>query len=406
MTKVRVPVIGTIGKSVQLEADAPSRTEMDAAIAAALAQVNATGGSSTYANTLWRLIGEIPQNIRNLVTLLGTGLVTRLANGTFTVRSIATAAVGDLTVTNANGAAGNPTLALGADTVASLDLADSAVQPADVAPLFDATYVTVGEEGTTLSNSRQLVAGTNVTFDVTTPGELRVDATGGGGSGSNVTPDTHPTSPDAADDDFEDGSTIDTAGTRRSGATAWAWRNQGGATANLVAGSLILFAPASAGTNHRIVEQVAPSGAWKYRAKVRINAADVNFAASGLVLLNSSNGRLVVWGVNRNGGTLLYALRYTDPTTFSAAIATPISYTAESLIRASPTLYLEVESSGTVLTFRYSYDGITFNAYSGTETISAFLTASGGALDRIGLDMDGENSNDAYLIVDWFRKVA
>lgn len=43
------------------------------------------------------------------------------------------------------------------------------------------TYLTVADETGVLPNSRQLLAGTNITFDDSTPGERTVNASGGGG---------------------------------------------------------------------------------------------------------------------------------------------------------------------------------------------------------------------------------
>lgn len=53
----------------------------------------------------------------------------------------------------------------------------------EVADVFEAPeYITVGDETAVLPNSRQLVAGANITLDTTTPGEIEISAaTGGGG---------------------------------------------------------------------------------------------------------------------------------------------------------------------------------------------------------------------------------
>lgn len=188
MSKVRVAVAGTIGKAVSIETDAPSRAEMNTAIAAAVAAASTSGTSSGFAATLWKLIKEIPSNIVNLASLSGAGLVTRLAPGTFVVRSVASADADDLVVTNGDGASGNPTIALGPDTNASLDLADSSIQPEDFEPIQEATYVTWDDEGTILPGARQLVAGSNITLDDSVPGELEISSSGGGGGGG--VPDT------------------------------------------------------------------------------------------------------------------------------------------------------------------------------------------------------------------------
>jgi hypothetical protein len=55
----------------------------------------------------------------------------------------------------------------------------------------NAEYVTVVDETADLPNSRQLIAGTNITFDTTTPGQLEINASGGS------------TSPGGADKDVQ-----------------------------------------------------------------------------------------------------------------------------------------------------------------------------------------------------------
>ena len=47
-----------------------------------------------------------------------------------------------------------------------------------------ATFITADDETATLANSLKLVAGSNVTFDTSTPGELKISASGGGGGGT------------------------------------------------------------------------------------------------------------------------------------------------------------------------------------------------------------------------------
>ena len=48
---------------------------------------------------------------------------------------------------------------------------------------FPESYLTLNAEAG-LPNARRLVAGTNITFDTSTPGQMRIDATGGGGTGT------------------------------------------------------------------------------------------------------------------------------------------------------------------------------------------------------------------------------
>lgn len=60
-----------------------------------------------------------------------------------------------------------------------VDLLD-AVTPTAAAPA-SATYLTEDDETTALPNSRRLVDGTNTTVDYSTPGEVKINASGGGG---------------------------------------------------------------------------------------------------------------------------------------------------------------------------------------------------------------------------------
>lgn len=54
----------------------------------------------------------------------------------------------------------------------------------------DGGYVTFGGGTTGSTNERTLTAGTNVTIDLTTPGQVVINASGGGGSGGNFVSDT------------------------------------------------------------------------------------------------------------------------------------------------------------------------------------------------------------------------
>lgn len=74
-------------------------------------------------------------------------------------------------------------------------------------PISNKTYLTVGSELGSLPNSSQLVAGTNISFDTSVFGQLRIDASGGGGSGSewSVLTNGDPVNPELI---FADGDVI------------------------------------------------------------------------------------------------------------------------------------------------------------------------------------------------------
>lgn len=198
MGKVKVPVLGTVGKAVQIETDAPSRAEVAADIALAISRLTVPGSSSggSVTTVIWRFIREIPPNITNLANLLGTGLVTRKASdGSFSVRTLL-AGTG-IDVANGNGSAGNPTVSLDAvlDDLNDVDVPtpnegdvltfDGTSELWVAEPVSsgfpDATYITETDERADLPNSLRLLAGTGITFDITTAGEFEISASGGGG---------------------------------------------------------------------------------------------------------------------------------------------------------------------------------------------------------------------------------
>jgi len=65
-----------------------------------------------------------------------------------------------------------------------------------------ATYATIDDETTPLPNSRQLVAGSNITFDISTPGEITIASVppGGGGADYVVLSDGNPADPQPVND--------------------------------------------------------------------------------------------------------------------------------------------------------------------------------------------------------------
>lgn len=117
-------------------------------------------------------------NVTFDTTTPGELVIDAVSGGTGTVTSVGTG----------TGLTGGPitssgTIALDSASIASLTLADTALQPG----VYDAiTLITQNDETSTFPASRRLVAGSNVTFDTTTPGQLTINASGGGGGGGQV----------------------------------------------------------------------------------------------------------------------------------------------------------------------------------------------------------------------------
>ncbi len=246
----------------------------------------------------------------------------------------------------------------------------------------------------TTMNFKTLVAGSQVSISSTAT-EITI---GVGSSGTSVSPDDPPVSPDPADDEFDTGSSIDTSGARRGGATAWAWNNQGGATASISNGKCTLTAPGSGSANHRQIEQALPGGTWKYRAKLSVQFKLANFCWVGMHARRSSNGKFtgIFTGIGTAGNAA--ASNWNSVSSFSSHIAGP------GILPFGYKGYVEIEYDGTDLIYRCSADGDPASYFLlTTQAVASFL---GAAPDFIGLTADSENSADALVICEWFRRIA
>lgn len=303
MAKVKVPLYGNPNRAALIDTDAtagatigvdlrlPDGSVATVAALAALLGASSSSSSSSFSDAvIWQRVLQKPGNITQVEALSSAGLVTRLADGSWTTRSIATADAGRITVTDGGGATGNPTLdlatitpgntgsliaitvdsygrvtgsravtdadipnlpaskitsgtfndariaesnvtqhtgainhdalfnyvadehidhssveiqagtgltgggdltesrelALDSSVLSVLSLAASAVQPEDLAAI---TFLTADDETASLAGALQLVAGSNITLDDSTPGQLVISASGGGGSDLPADPD-------------------------------------------------------------------------------------------------------------------------------------------------------------------------------------------------------------------------
>lgn len=213
MARSRVPVKGSIGKSILTGGS--STTVVQQTIVQQT--VKGTAGVSGVASTIWPLISQIPQPVLDIAALSTSDVGLLAFNGTHIIER-AVAVVTPLAIANATGAAGNPTIGFvagittnqvlagpsppsfralttsdiptlpvakisGLATVAITgsynDLTSKPLIPADIS--MQPYLLTTSSIGA-LPNSSALIAGTNVTFDTSTPNQLKINATGGGGS--------------------------------------------------------------------------------------------------------------------------------------------------------------------------------------------------------------------------------
>ena len=241
-------------------------------------------------------------------------------------------------------------------------------------------------------------------------------ASQGGLATINVTPDTHPASPTAWDDEFEYGTALDTAGARRAGANAWTVYNALSTTNSVANGSILINSsigagPGSSGRAPTIYGQPAPSGtAWRFRAKFAMQNTS-SACLCGLTALESSTQKFVSWGwlFNPNHAVVAFACAYTNYTTFNADLDSTIgggdlSYQLiDPITFKTPFRYWEMERNGSNLIVRLSDDGFFFYTYL-TIPIATYFTS---APNVIGLCADAVATADAaHVYADWFRRVA
>lgn len=221
------------------------------------------------------------------------------------------------------------------------------------------------------------------------------DSSDSGGSGGNVTPDTHPASPNAMDDEFE-GTSLN---------VKWSEVNFTGATANVKNGCLNLITDinASSARAPRLITQPISGSAWKIRAKMSMLIGTAN--VGGIVAFESGSGKILAMGLLSTPEVALfpYPSLTTAPTPF--AVVALGSEMRDAVTFESDWRYYEIERSGSNLTFRMSKTGIdgTFTDV-GTEAIATYFTT---APDSVGVYGESVSATIAtQTVVDWFRRVA
>ncbi|HEY3658276.1 MAG TPA: hypothetical protein VGL34_25175 [Steroidobacteraceae bacterium] len=216
--------------------------------------------------------------------------------------------------------------------------------------------------------------------------EVYIDPTSGGNS-ANVTPDTHPSSPDALNDEFETLS-LD---------AAWTWLNQGSVTATLADGSLILTGTTD-GLIHAITK-AAPATPYTVGCKASLSASTAGSGTGiGLLVRNSSSGKLYCYLLDTaNGPFACYA--FDNPTTFNATLFNSTAFPIGT-VNTTQWIHMEIENDGTNLKFKASMTGVAGSYQQiGTVALATFI----GSVSHVGV-LFNNNVSGGVGIVDWFRR--
>lgn len=247
------------------------------------------------------------------------------------------------------------------------------------------TYSTVDTRLPVGSNGLVLTADSSQTTGL-------IWAPGGAGGSANITPDTHPSSPNAMDDEFEAGS-LDVK-----------WTQQNSPTSVVLASGSVLIMDASNLTDNIGAIEQPITGTFKIQAKVQITAGPID-NRGGIYVRNTGSGKLLVNGIFYSGGTTWYVNRLTNFTTISTNVFLGTSGGGgEAPSFGRDWWYQEIEYDGTDVIFRASLSGVigTFvEMY--REAAATFL---GGAPDACGIYADRGSATLTPLIADWFRRIA
>jgi hypothetical protein len=205
--------------------------------------------------------------------------------------------------------------------------------------------------------------------------------------------DSLPSNPTPWDDEF-DGNTLNPKWT--------IWNQQAGQTITVANSHITFVTPANYQARIFSIIQPAPSGNWKFRAKMAFDCSTWNFLSVGLI------GRRITGSDRSKYGGSMFHSTYGAQCFYSMNIA-GTSYNSDDhggYRHESAIFYLEMEYEGTNIIWRMSQSGsYYFQAYS--YPISSWIN---GAPEWVGINChpycETNNANwGGTVSVDWFRKV-
>lgn len=219
--------------------------------------------------------------------------------------------------------------------------------------------------------TQSLKAGTGITITDNGDGTVTISSSGGGGSGHREGSVTIPHVADFTQVNF-------------GGSTTAVDGNTG----------VILSDPTSTGNMHALVKAVP--GSTPYDVYARIADLQPFASEAGIILRNSTSGRLIFMGMWQND---LVVSRWTSLTAFNANLINSAAH------KGAPSWW-RIHNDGTNLTFLFSHSGLDWLQFNLTEALATFVNAAGGTVDQQGFVVSTDGNGKNALICDSFSNTA
>lgn len=422
MTRTRIPVAGTIGKSIRTTAQQTppvaqlSQAQFQSIVNAVLASVQQQNPSGLTPTT-WGIISGIPPNVVSVAALRGNGEPVRNPDGSWSIVPLSAGASppgedgqpGEPGPPGKDGPQGpvGPTGPFGGPAGPTGPAVWMQAEPGEDGAVIPGPPGPVGPQGPAGAAGSGTPGGMHFLLDDPEqgergpPGPAGAAGTGGGSSTVNITPDTHPTSPNAVDDEFEVGTSVDLA--------KWTWVAQSVATTAVSEGALTLNGAPGVGLNVSMLTQPTAGATWEYTCKVQRRGFLNGAHCGAMAVSNNGSGKLLLFGFSDSSVSIQ---RWTSPTVYAGTNVTitggfsPIvlGLGVPSCNQDTPSYYFQVSLSGTTLTFAISASGVpgTF-VIMATEPLATHVIS----VDRVALAIDANTATQpGTLVYDWFRKTA
>lgn len=211
----------------------------------------------------------------------------------------------------------------------------------------------------------------------------------GGGAGSVVSVDDPVVFSDHHGADLGYDAEFDAIGTTLP--SGWAWVNQGSATFALRAGAGVIAVPANTGDSIRALVRDLPSEAtWDIKAKVSAPITTADFQGYGLVLVDTTNSRLMFHQATTQSGQV-------DTNRWSSFTATAAG--AGTASARGYVQYVRIrKNSATSYDFGWSVDGVAWRWNATAFNVSTHMT-----INKMGFAGNTNGAGAFDVACHWFR---